>query len=121
MRGMEEGLFPHSRSLDSPEELEEERRLAYVGMTRAQDRLYLFHAFRRHLFGSANLNLPSRFLKDIPPDLVDGSAGIPQGVPERGLAPARAIEAARPAVPAELVQRSQPGDHVEHRAWGPGS
>jgi len=121
MLGMEEGLFPHSRSLDSPEELEEERRLAYVGMTRAKDRLYLFHAFRRHLFGSANLNLPSRFLKDIPPALVDGSAGIPQGVPDAGMAPARVVEAARPAVPVELVQRYQPGDHVEHRSWGRGS
>jgi len=121
MLGMEEGLFPHSRSLDSPEELEEERRLAYVGMTRAKDRLYLFHAFRRHLFGSANLNLPSRFLKDIPPALVDGSAGIPQGVPESGMAPARVIEAARAAVPVELVQRYQPGDQVEHRSWGRGT
>ncbi|MDQ6714420.1 MAG: exodeoxyribonuclease V subunit gamma, partial [Candidatus Dormibacteraeota bacterium] len=121
MLGMEEGLFPHSRSLDSPEELEEERRLAYVGMTRAKDRLYLFHAFRRHLFGSANLNLPSRFLKDIPPDLVDGSAGIPHGVPEGGMAPARAIEAGRPSAPVELVQRYQPGDQVEHRSWGRGS
>ncbi len=121
MLGMEEGLFPHSRSLDSPEELEEERRLAYVGMTRAKDRLYLFHAFRRHLFGSANLNLPSRFLKDIPPELVDGSAGIPQGVPDAGMAPARVIEAARPSAPVELVQRYQPGDQVEHRSWGRGS
>ncbi|HEY4844421.1 MAG TPA: UvrD-helicase domain-containing protein [Candidatus Dormibacteraeota bacterium] len=121
MLGMEEGLFPHSRSLDSPEELEEERRLAYVGMTRAKDRLYLFHAFRRHLFGSANLNLPSRFLKDIPPTLVDGSAGIPQGVPEAGMAPARVVEAARPSAPVELVQRYQPGDQVEHRSWGRGS
>ena len=121
MLGMEEGLFPHSRSLDSPEELEEERRLAYVGMTRAKDRLYLFHAFRRHLFGSANLNLPSRFLKDIPPELVDGSAGIPQGVPAGGMAPARAIEAARPSAPVELVQRYQPGDQVEHRSWGRGT
>ena len=121
MLGMEEGLFPHSRSLDSPAGLEEERRLAYVGMTRAKDRLYLFHAFRRHLWGSANLNLPSRFLKDIPPTLVDGSAGIPQGVPEAGMAPARLVEAARPSAPVELVQRYQPGDQVEHRSWGRGS
>jgi len=120
MLGMEEGLFPHSRSLDSPSGLEEERRLAYVGMTRAKDRLYLFHAFRRHLWGSANLNLPSRFLKDIPPALIDGSAGIPQGVPDAGMAPARVVEAARPGVPVELVQRYQPGDQVEHRSWGRG-
>jgi DNA helicase-2/ATP-dependent DNA helicase PcrA len=121
MLGMEEGLFPHSRSLDSATGLEEERRLAYVGMTRAKDRLYLFHAFRRHLWGSANLNLPSRFLKDIPPELVDGSAGIPQGVPDAGMAPARLIEAARPSAPVDLVQRYHPGDQVEHRSWGRGS
>ena len=121
MLGMEEGLFPHSRSLDSPSGLEEERRLAYVGMTRAKDRLYLFHAFRRHLFGSANLNLPSRFLKDIPPELVDGPAGIPSGIPDATMAPARLIEAARPSAPVDLVQRYAPGDHVEHRSWGRGT
>jgi ATP-dependent DNA helicase UvrD/PcrA len=121
MLGMEEGLFPHSRSLDSPAGLEEERRLAYVGMTRAKDRLYLFHTFRRHLFGQANLNLPSRFLADIPRELVDGPAGIPSGMPEPGMAPARVIEAARPAAPVDLVQRFAPGDHVEHRSWGRGS
>ncbi len=121
MLGMEEGLFPHSRSLDSPAGLEEERRLAYVGMTRAKDRLYLFHTFRRHLFGTANLNLPSRFLKDIPPELVDGPAGIPSGMPEPGMAPARVIEAARPSAPVELVQRYKPGDTVEHRSWGRGA
>jgi DNA helicase II / ATP-dependent DNA helicase PcrA len=121
MLGMEEGLFPHSRSLDSPSDLEEERRLAYVGMTRAKDRLYLFHTFRRHLFGQANLNLPSRFLADIPRELVDGPAGIPSGMPEPGMAPARVIEAARPAVPVTLVQRYAPGDHVEHRSWGRGT
>src|SRR5258708_15466365 len=118
MLGMGVGLFPHSRSLDSPEELEEERRLAYVGMTRAKDRLYLFHAFRRHLFGSANLNLPSRFLKDIPPTLVDGSAGIPQGVPEAGAAPAPVVEAARSSVPGQVGARYQHGAQVEHSAWG---
>ena len=120
MLGMEEGLFPHSRSLDSPDDLEEERRLAYVGMTRAKDRLYLFHAFRRHLWGSANLNVPSRFLKDIPVELVDGPAGIPSGIDEPNTAPARVIEARRPAAPFELVQRYRPGDNVEHRAWGRG-
>jgi DNA helicase-2/ATP-dependent DNA helicase PcrA len=121
MLGMEEGLFPHSRSLDSPAGLEEERRLAYVGMTRAKDRLYLFHAFRRHLWGNANLNVPSRFLADIPRELVDGSAGIPSGMPDPTMAPARAIEAARAAAAVELVQRYKPGDQVEHRSWGRGS
>ncbi len=121
MLGMEEGLFPHSRSLDSPAGLEEERRLAYVGMTRAKDRLYLFHAFRRHLWGSASLTLPSRFLRDIPPELVEGSPGLPTHVDSRELAPAQAVEAARPAARVDLVQRYRPGDRVEHRTWGPGA
>jgi DNA helicase-2/ATP-dependent DNA helicase PcrA len=120
MLGMEEGLFPHSRSLDSPDELEEERRLAYVGMTRAKDRLYLFHAFRRHLWGSANLNIPSRFLKDIPSQLVERHEGIPSGIEEEGMAPARVIDAARPPAALDLQQRYQPGDNVEHRSWGRG-
>ncbi|HYM49190.1 MAG TPA: UvrD-helicase domain-containing protein [Candidatus Limnocylindrales bacterium] len=120
MLGMEEGLFPHSRSLDSPTGLEEERRLAYVGMTRAKDRLYLFHAFRRHLWGNAQLNLPSRFLADLPPQLVDAPAGIPAGVPAGDGAPARAIEAARPGLPVEVTQHYRQGDTVEHRSWGRG-
>jgi DNA helicase-2/ATP-dependent DNA helicase PcrA len=120
MLGMEEGLFPHSRSLDEPSALEEERRLAYVGMTRAKDRLYLFHAFRRHLYGNATLNVPSRFLKDIPEELVEGSAGLSAGVSGDG-APARAVEATRPSAPLHLVQRYAPGDAIEHRAWGRGT
>jgi DNA helicase-2/ATP-dependent DNA helicase PcrA len=69
--GMEDGIFPHLRSLGSPEELEEERRLAYVGITRAKERLYLAHAISRSLWGGSNYNPPSRFLKEIPDDLVE--------------------------------------------------
>jgi len=119
--GMEEGLFPHSRSLDSPEALEEERRLAYVGMTRAKDRLYLFHTHRRHLYGKATLNVPSQFLKDIPAELIEGSAGLPAGIDSAEGAPARAAEAARPSAPLRLVQRFAPGDTVEHKSWGRGT
>jgi DNA helicase-2/ATP-dependent DNA helicase PcrA len=67
--GMEEGLFPHSRSLDE-QRLEEERRLCYVGITRARDRLYLSHALSRTLQGSAGYKLPSRFLGELPPQLL---------------------------------------------------
>lgn len=70
MVGMEEGLFPHSRSLESRTELEEERRLCYVGMTRAQHKLYLTLAHERHLFGSSQFNVPSRFLDEIPPETI---------------------------------------------------
>lgn len=68
--GMEEGLFPHSRSYTDPQELEEERRLAYVGITRAKTNLILTHAESRRYFGSRQANLPSRFLDDIPDRLV---------------------------------------------------
>jgi DNA helicase-2/ATP-dependent DNA helicase PcrA len=67
--GMEEGLFPHTRSLDE-QRLEEERRLCYVGITRARDRLYLSHALSRMLHGSAGYKLPSRFLGELPPQLL---------------------------------------------------
>jgi DNA helicase-2/ATP-dependent DNA helicase PcrA len=67
MIGMEEGIFPHSRSLEE-NSLEEERRLAYVGMTRARERLTLTHAAGRSLYGSRNYNLPSRFLDELPQD-----------------------------------------------------
>lgn len=71
MAGMEEGIFPHSRALEDKQQMEEERRLAYVGMTRAMKRLYLLHAFERRLFGMAQLNAPSRFVNEIPPELTD--------------------------------------------------
>jgi DNA helicase-2/ATP-dependent DNA helicase PcrA len=69
--GAEEGVFPHIRALTEPEELEEERRLAYVGITRAREKLYLSHAWSRTLFGSTQYNPPSRFLDEIPAELVE--------------------------------------------------
>ena len=69
--GMEEGIFPHNRSLTEPDDLEEERRLAYVGVTRARQRLYLTHAWTRTLHGAPMYNAPSRFLDEIPEELVD--------------------------------------------------
>jgi DNA helicase-2/ATP-dependent DNA helicase PcrA len=71
LTGMEEGLFPHNQSLGEPDELEEERRLCYVGVTRARERLYLTHSWSRLLFGSIQQSFPSRFLKEIPEDLVE--------------------------------------------------
>ena len=76
MIGCEEGIFPHSRSLDEGS-LEEERRLCYVGMTRAMRDLYLTYARRRAVFGSASFALPSRFLGEIPPDLVESDGAPP--------------------------------------------
>ncbi|ABL01051.1 ATP-dependent helicase [Pelobacter propionicus] len=71
MIGMEERLFPHVRALDDLDGMEEERRLCYVGMTRARERLYLLNTRRRYLFGQEQCNPPSRFLKDIPAGLLD--------------------------------------------------
>lgn len=70
--GLEEGLLPHSRSMDSEDELAEERRLFYVGLTRARDAIYLSHAFRRTTWGDSSVAVPSRFLLDLPEEFVDG-------------------------------------------------
>jgi DNA helicase-2/ATP-dependent DNA helicase PcrA len=70
--GLEEGLFPHSRALDDEKELEEERRLAYVGITRAKRRLFLSHAWRRATWGMGQISVPSRFLLEIPAELMVG-------------------------------------------------
>jgi DNA helicase-2/ATP-dependent DNA helicase PcrA len=73
--GMEDGVFPHLRSLGEPAELEEERRLAYVGITRARQRLYLTHAWSRMLYGATQYNPPSRFLDEIPEQLIHAAEG----------------------------------------------
>lgn len=70
LTGLEDGVFPGWRSLVDPEEMEEERRLCYVGITRARERLYLTHAWSRQLFGATNYNPPSRFLDEIPGELI---------------------------------------------------
>jgi DNA helicase-2/ATP-dependent DNA helicase PcrA len=70
--GLDDGVLPHQRSFEDPEAMEEERRLFYVGITRAMDRLILLRAFRRRQAGVSSLSTPSRFLEDLPPDLVEG-------------------------------------------------
>jgi DNA helicase-2/ATP-dependent DNA helicase PcrA len=81
--GMEEGIFPHSRSMLDPQQLEEERRLAYVGMTRAMKKLHLTYAKNRVLYGEYQTNAPSQFLMDLPDDLIDADAFNEEG--EKGL------------------------------------
>jgi DNA helicase-2/ATP-dependent DNA helicase PcrA len=75
MIGLEDGIFPHLRSIGEPDELEEERRLAYVGITRARERLYLSHAWARNIYGGTQYNPPSRFLDEIPEQLVQQVQG----------------------------------------------
>jgi DNA helicase-2/ATP-dependent DNA helicase PcrA len=75
--GLDDGIIPHQRSFDDPEAMAEERRLFYVGITRAMDHLYLIRAFRRRMFGVSNVTEPSRYLSDLPADLIEGDvAGL---------------------------------------------
>ncbi len=99
--GMEDGIFPHLRALGDPVELEEERRLCYVGITRAERRLYVSHAWSRMLWGSTTSNIPSRFLNEIPAELIrdaagstgrDGSSQVVRGAPgDEGGTPGRSV------------------------------
>lgn len=110
--GLEEGLLPHSRSTDDRAKLEEERRLLYVGMTRARRRLYLCYAFRRTSFNRTNLSTPSRFLADIPRELLKQPARRTPivSVPRVGTPPARGASAdpARGAVRPGMGAAQQP-------------
>jgi DNA helicase-2/ATP-dependent DNA helicase PcrA len=129
--GMEEGLFPHSRSLDE-QRLEEERRLCYVGMTRARDRLYLSHARSRTLHGGAGYKLPSRFLSELPSRLVEHRdtsvfSSRTQGTPSWSR-PSQAGRSAGSPTTAGVAQRQPgtapaglaPGDQVVHAKFGEG-
>ena len=114
--GMEEGLLPHRRSLDDPEELEEERRLCYVGITRAQRRVYLLHTYRRSLFGGSSEAKRSRFLEDIPPTLVTRKGLWEE---EKEFTPVTALYS-KPAAKLFSTLRLEIGDHVHHRIFGDG-
>ena len=123
--GMEEGLFPGMRVLTEPEELEEERRLCYVAITRAKERLYLTHAKQRMLYGRTSFNRPSRFLQEIPEECLQergrqthrasGTGGYAAGT--RSYTEHRGIPKPKPAVP--LLELSK-GDQVIHTAFGAG-
>ena len=109
--GMEEGVFPHIRSLTEPDQLEEERRLCYVGITRAKERLYLLHAWSRSLWGGLNYNPASRFLAEIPDDIVrvPGAHDPAPRTYSRGRR--------RAADPSQFAV----GQEVEHSRWGRGT
>ncbi|HIQ00991.1 MAG TPA: DNA helicase UvrD [Anaerolineales bacterium] len=112
--GLEEGLLPHSRSLDDPESLAEERRLMYVGITRARDRLYLTYAFRRVRYATSEPNAPSRFLEALPPHLTEGSR-IRSGKRRVEQAIAWTTSWTPTATPSFTT-----GDRVMHRVFGRG-
>jgi DNA helicase-2/ATP-dependent DNA helicase PcrA len=128
--GLEEGLFPHSRSFLSEEEMEEERRLMYVGITRAKEKVYLLFTRERNIFGSSQANPPSRFLDDIPQHLIDicqrdpaekNPKGILDKISRFSYAPSRKK---RPKIilperkPNQLSLKD--GDRIVHEKFGPG-
>jgi DNA helicase-2/ATP-dependent DNA helicase PcrA len=131
--GLEEGLLPHARSIGNgyarPEELEEERRLCYVGITRAMQRLYLVHAFRRTLWGNSQVRDPSRFLADIPSQLIKGrdlpaETRLPAASEREPIfPPARVAAAGSPTPPSAPQVSASPfktGDKVRHAKFGEG-
>ncbi len=114
--GLEEGILPHRKSFDDPEDMEEERRLCYVGITRAQERLYLLRSYRRSLFGGSTANPPSRFLQDISSHLISSKR-----LWEENSTPV--INATFNRVPQSLnspldVLALKVGDHVRHGKFG---
>jgi DNA helicase-2/ATP-dependent DNA helicase PcrA len=120
--GLEEGLLPHSRSFDEPEEMAEERRLTYVGLTRAKDRLVLTYAFRRSRFGSSEAAVHSRFLDDIPDELTRGIWGEPQLSARERETTWESSVSARPPSDAEFSPQPRflVGQRVLHEVFGEG-
>ena len=118
--GLDDGILPHTRSFDEPEAMEEERRLFYVGITRAQDRLYLLRALRRGGRGYSEETIPSRYLDDIPPELLSGQARGGHSFRATNRAPAPTWLRTDP-VPAALTEaKFQAGMRVMHPTWGEG-
>jgi DNA helicase-2/ATP-dependent DNA helicase PcrA len=122
LTGMEEEVFPHQRSLTSKRELEEERRLAYVGITRAEQRLYLTRAASRNWWGRPAFHTPSRFLSEIPSSLIEWKRDA--GAAAAASAPASERMASRPGVTSvgnRTVPVLVPGDRVTHDKFGLGT
>ena len=127
LAGLEEGVFPHSRSLGHDDQLEEERRLCYVGMTRTREELHLLHAHRRSVYGTPNFNMRSRFLDDIPVELVDTLNKYGYAPPSRVVQQERAggYSVVEPrttpaAKPSSWVPPFKVGQQVRHPKFGIG-
>jgi DNA helicase-2/ATP-dependent DNA helicase PcrA len=138
--GLEEGVFPHARAIGEPDQIEEERRLCYVGMTRAKNLLYMLHAQARTLYGRTERRLRSRFIDEIPPELLDAPELAPVDRPDQSqeaYGPDRPSESYRPEKSTGALSRTslsrwepapftgetefRPGDRVLHPKLGPGT
>lgn len=126
LAGLEEGLFPHSRTLMNPEEVEEERRLAYVGITRAEEELYISNAQSRTVFGRTSSYLPSRFITEIPEELLEVSRKkrvipeeIRRNIPSHLSVTQRPVN--RPVIRNPEVGQWKIGDIAIHSKWGKGT
>ena len=134
--GMEENIFPHSRSMMDKEEMEEERRLAYVGITRAEKELYLTHANMRTLYGRTNFNPISRFITEIPEDLIDGMVEKKRQIRDpfldnqavNSIGTNRPVKKQPPRKKAERISSTgaenkewKAGDKAHHNKWGVGT
>ncbi|MDD5039016.1 MAG: UvrD-helicase domain-containing protein [Dehalococcoidales bacterium] len=117
--GMEDGLLPHFRSFDDPVQMEEERRLCYVGVTRAKQRVYLVHAFRRSLMGRSMATQPSRFLKDVPQHLISSSSSW-RGEENQITPLIYSWNKAPATTPPTMILELKAGDHVHHAQFGEG-
>jgi DNA helicase-2/ATP-dependent DNA helicase PcrA len=122
--GLEEGMLPHSRSVDDPTQLQEERRLLYVGMTRARKRLYMFRAFQRRFRGQSGSQMASRFLQEIPDSLVTtrdirGHSRVADRMPEP-MWTKRAASTPAPRSAARSGDQFAAGDKVRHSHFGEG-
>ncbi|MHB1627696.1 MAG: DNA helicase PcrA [Bacilli bacterium] len=120
LAGMEEGVFPHSRSLAEEEEMEEERRLCYVGITRAMRELYVTHARARMLYGQTRNNPPSRFLAEIPAEVLS-EVFAKRSLGGGGKPPRSPLEQIPKSFGGDLTADWKAGDQVNHRKWGAGT
>ncbi len=125
--GMEEGVLPHFKSFDDPAQMEEERRLCYVGVTRAGRLVYLVRAFRRSFRGASMVNSPSRFLNDIPKHLISGSSlwmgkecRVTEAVYSWNKSASSDLGTNEAAHPATIIEDLKAGDHVFHGVFGNG-
>jgi len=123
LTGLEDGVFPHLRTLGDPVELEEERRLAYVGITRAQERLYLSRALTRSAWGQPSYNPASRFLEEVPAELVEWERSEPAAPPAQARVAAAGLARGtlRGGAGNRPVIALSVGDRVSHDAFGLGT